>query len=211
MGRKEDAYNYIKEAIFTNRLVQGEPVREEEISAALGISRTPVREAFRMLEAEGTLVSYPSRGTFVSVITPYDVEEIFELRTILECSALKKSIYRITDQELDTALEKFAAAKEDGGWESHLVADSYLHGLIVEKSGSKRLKGFVNNLNTQVQRIRSISAVGDARRDASYQEHMDIIQAIRERDLEKCTAALGYHLRLVAKAAIENAEIMGAS
>ena len=55
MGRKEDAYNYIKEAIFTNRFAQGEPVREEEISAALGISRTPVREAFRMLEAEGAL------------------------------------------------------------------------------------------------------------------------------------------------------------
>ena len=70
MDRKNQAYEYVKNTILNGDLPQGAPVKELELAATLNMSRTPIREALRQLEAEGVVVSYPSRGTFVTTITP---------------------------------------------------------------------------------------------------------------------------------------------
>lgn len=210
MGRKELAYEYIKEAILTNKLKPGTPVREMDIVAQLNMSRTPIREAMRDLEAEGLLVSFSSRGTFVASITPYDVEEISELRTLMEIWALERSFYRITDAELDYIQEEVEQAKETGDWERNHRADRLLHKLIVEKSGSRRAVQFINNLNTQIERIRRVSASHHGRSQLSYEEHMRIVQCIRSRDIEASRTALKQHLQSVGASAIESAKTMSA-
>ena len=101
VDKKTEAYNYIKEEILSNRLQPDEPILELAISEKLKMSRTPIREAMRELESEGLIVSYPSRGSFVTALSPYDVEEIGELRILLEGWALERSINRITEEELD--------------------------------------------------------------------------------------------------------------
>ena len=80
MSRREQAYEYIKKEIVTGKLKGGTPILELELSESLKMSRTPIREALKELEAEGAVVSYASRGTFVTELTPYDVEDIFNLR-----------------------------------------------------------------------------------------------------------------------------------
>ena len=80
MSRKDQAYDYIRKRIITGNLKDGTPILENDLSEELHMSRTPIREALRDLEAEGAVVSYAFRGTFVTALTPYDVEDIFDLR-----------------------------------------------------------------------------------------------------------------------------------
>ena len=209
MSRKQRAYDYLKNAIITSAIPAGSPVREMDVATALEMSRTPIREAMRELETEGVLKSYPSRGTFVVPITPSDVEEIYELRTLHELWAIERSFDRITDEELDVVEKMFKESYTAGDWETWHRADRLLHRLIIERSGSKRLASFVGTLNTQVDRIRTVSASRDqSRLEISYREHMEIIELIRKRDLPKCKEALRSHLRSVANSAIDSSRVL---
>ena len=204
MNRKNEAYIYIKDAILDNKFPQGTPLREVDIATSLKMSRSPVREALRDLESEGIVVSYPGRGTFVSTLTPYDVEEIYDLRAMLEEYALKKSFSRITPEDLDEVENNFKVAQSNFDWEQYHMADRALHGLIVGKCGNKRLIQFLDTLNFQVERIRRFSDHNKARTSgARLQEHLDIISFMRKGDLDGSLNALRLHLRNVADSAID--------
>ena len=203
MSRKEEAYNYIRKGIVTGELKGGMPILEVDLSETLHISRTPIREALRDLEAEGVVISYASRGTFVTELTPYDVEDIFDLRLLFELWALERGINRITDTELDIITQKLVDAEKSGNWDEDFHSDICLHTMIIEKSGSKRLVGFMNNLYTQVERISYRAFLNKTYNRNSFQEHMELIASIRERDLDKSREVLSRHLKAVANAAIE--------
>lgn len=204
MNRKQQAYDFLKKAIITNAIPAGEPVREKNLAEELNMSRTPIREAMRELETEGILMSFPGRGTFVVPITPSDVEEIYELRSMHELWAIERSFDRITREELEFVEKAFEASYQAANWQAWHHADRLLHRLILEKSGNKRLIVFMSTLNTQLDRIRGVSAARDtARFDVSYREHKQIIEHLRARNLPKCKEALRYHLRSVANSAIE--------
>ena len=204
MNRKQQAYDFLKKAIISNTYPAGTPVREMDLAAELNMSRTPIREAMRELEIEGVLISYPARGTFVVPLTLSDVEEIYELRAMHELWAIERSYDRISEEELAFVEKIFDESYRSANWETWHQADRLLHRLIIEKSGSKRLVTFVNTLNTQMDRIRGVSAARDLTRlETSYKEHMAIIDCIRRRDLPQCKKVLQGHLRSVANSAIE--------
>ena len=206
MDKKSQAYEYLKHAIIVDEIPPGSPLVELELSESLQMSRTPIREAMRQLETEGLVTTYPARGSFVTVLTPDDVQEIYELRLALELWALERSIARITDEELDALQAAFGEGYRTGAWETLHNADQGLHDLITEKAWSRRLLMLLSLLNTQAERIRYQSARSLGRDDLSYREHLHIIQCIRERDLEKSRAALRTHLRSVANSAMDAAK-----
>lgn len=206
MDKKSQAYEYLKHAITVDEIPPGSPLVELELSESLQMSRTPIREAMRQLETEGLVTTYPARGSFVTVLTPDDVQEIYELRLALELWALERSIARITDEELDALQAAFEEGYRTGAWETLHNADRGLHDLITEKAWSRRLLMLLSLLNTQAERIRYQSARSLGRDDLSYREHLHIIQCIRERDLEKSRAALRTHLRSVANSAMDAAK-----
>ena len=206
MDKKSQAYEYLKHAIIVDEIPPGSPLVELELSESLQMSRTPIREAMRQLETEGLVTTYPARGSFVTVLTPDDVQEIYELRLALELWALERSIARITDEELDALQAAFEEGYRTGAWETLHNADRGLHDLITEKAWSRRLLMLLSLLNTQEERIRYQSARSLGRDDLSYREHLHIIQCIRERDLEKSRAALRTHLRSVANSAMDAAK-----
>lgn len=206
MDKKSQAYEYLKHAIIVDEIPPGSPLVELELSESLQMSRTPIREAMRQLETEGLVTTYPARGSFVTVLTPDDVQEIYELRLALELWALERSIARITDEELDALQAAFEEGYRTGAWETLHNADRGLHDLITEKAWSRRLLMLLSLLNTQAERIRYQSAQSLGRDDLSYREHLHIIQCIRERDLEKSRAALRTHLRSVANSAMDAAK-----
>lgn len=209
MDRKNEAYLYIKNAIINNDFPQGSPLREVDISSTLKMSRSPVREALRDLESEGVVISYPARGTFVATITPYDVEEIYELRAMFEIWALQKAFFRITEEELTRIEKQFIATSEPFDWEAYHQADRDFHQLYIDKCGSRRLALFVSTLNTQVERIRRYSDKNTGRSiKARLAEHLHIIECIRRRDLDASIEALRLHLKNVSDAAIETCRIM---
>ena len=87
----------LREKIIRGEIREGEQLRQDAIAAEFQVSRIPVREALRQLEAEGLIIIVPHRGAVVSALSPEDVEELFHIRAVLECEVLKLSIPRLTE------------------------------------------------------------------------------------------------------------------
>lgn len=208
MNRKRMVYDYLLEAIVSNQLPPGAPIIETEISSTLKTSRTPVREALKALEADGLVTHYPLRGTFISEITPYDVEEIFSLRTMLEVFALHLAYDKITDDELNRVEDRFLGLTAESSKEAYALADKSLHTLIVDRAGNCRLKQFLNILNGQIERFRRIAANAPSRLPSSRAEHLEILAMIRRKDLKGSEESLRKHLNNVKVSTLETAKMM---
>ena len=202
-SKKDVAYEYLKEGILSGELKPGSPISEMAVAKDLEISRTPLREAMRELEREGLMVSYPDRGSFVTTVTPSEVDEIYELRAMIECWCLKKGFDRLDRRELRYIKEDFRTAYDMDDWELFHKADRKFHGMIVDSAASPRIRNFMNNLNAQTERIRRISARGVSRNEKSLKEHSAIIDAILDNDREAAERALKEHLSSVGETAIE--------
>ncbi len=193
------AYKYIRDAIMTYELMPGQVIVEQDLSDAIGISRTPVRDALKQLQMEGLVRQIPSRGTFVTDITLQDVEELFQIRVLLETVALKVAIMDATEAELNAAYESLNMLDDkqiDDKTTKELYYDSdrSLHYLIMKYSRNSRMIAFHKNIESQLERLRRISSITPMRLAVSRKEHLDIIEAIRSRDLEKAEEALVTHL-----------------
>ena len=95
----------LRQAIIEGTLASGETIRQDQLAAAFGVSRMPIREALRQLEAEGLVEFYPHRGSVVAAIEPKDILELFEIRLLLECHAIPKAVASIDPASLDRAAD----------------------------------------------------------------------------------------------------------
>ncbi|MDA8228319.1 MAG: GntR family transcriptional regulator [Desulfitobacterium hafniense] len=202
-SRKNIAYNYLREAILTWKLHPGSPIVEQDISDQLSISRTPVREALKLLEAEGLVKVMPQRGTFVFELSTQDVEEIFALRENLEVLALQAAIQSIPIDELNNLEAYLTTLTEQSPPEHFFTSDRQLHALIVVNGGNERLALFLDSLNAQVEQVRRVSALRPNRLDVSMREHLAIVQAIQARDIITAEAELRQHIRNVKQSTLD--------
>lgn len=200
---KQKAYDFLYNSIITNELRPGQPIIEQEISSTLGSSRTPVREALKQLESEGLVRHIPGRGTFVSEVTTQDVEEIFALRSMLEVLALQSAWKKINDEEINKVEQFLTSLDSNCSADEFYRSDRMIHDLIVKNGGNRRLESFLNNINAQIERIRIISSLTPQRLAKSKTEHLAIIDALRERNLEKTEELLRAHINNVKESAIE--------
>jgi len=201
--RKNIAYNYLREAILTWGIPPGNPIVEQEISDYLGISRTPVREALKLLEAEGLVKVVSQRCTIVSELTTQDLEEIFALRESLEVLALEVAIHNIPMQDLDKLEGQLSLLTSQSPPEQFFESDRMLHGLIVKHGRNERLAHILDSLNAQVERMRRIAAVRPNRLDMSMREHLAIVRAIQARDWATAEAELRQHTRNVKESTLD--------
>lgn len=201
--RKEIAYDYLYEGIISSKIPPGAPIVEQEISDILGISRTPVREALKQLEAQGLVKYVPQRGTFAEEIGMQDVEEIFALRETLELLALKVAIEVIPDEELSRMEKMLKTLDQQSSFEDFYESDRSLHNLIVRYGRNRRLNAFLNSLNSQIEMLRRISAITPKRLEKSKQEHTEILMALKERDHEKASKVLSAHIRNIKESVIK--------
>ncbi len=192
-----DVYNYLYNAILTQELKPGQPISEIGISKALGISRSPLREALRILQAEGLVNHYPGRGMFVAAFTEKDLMEVYALRELFEVYSLENMIRYVSDEQLDKLEENFRNAKQDSGFdrEKMFQADLALHSAIIKGSGNYRLQEFMNTLDIQSNVIKNISRGIPELFQISCEKHIAIIQAIRERNLELAQERLRNHIQ----------------
>lgn len=208
MSRKKQVYDYLLEAIISNRIPPGTPIVETNIATDLNMSRTPIREALQELEAEGLVCRYPSIGTVVSHITPHDVEELFNLRILLEIYALQSSWDKITEEELDELEKMFSDLDLKSSKEAYHEADKRLHSLIVNRAGNSRLKKFLDLLNSQIERFRRVAAFSETRSDQSKKEHLEIIHSLKKRNLKAAEDSLRKHLLSVKNSTLEVAKLL---
>lgn len=201
--RTKIAYDYLYNGIVSNKILPGSPLIEQEISNILGISRTPVREALKQLEAQGLIRYIPQRGAFVEELGIQDVDEIFALREGLEILALKVSIDLIPDEEISKLERVFKELDYSSKYEDFYNSDRNLHNLIVKYGQNRRLDAFLNSLNSQIEVLRRVSSRTPKRLETSKQEHMKILMALKERNKEEAIKALKEHMENVKRSVIK--------
>lgn len=189
------AYDYIFNCIVSGEFPLGSPISEADIAATLGISRAPIREAFKILQAESLITYFHGRGTFVMTISQEDVIELFELRIAFEITALRNDYNIIPDYELIKVRKAIEALDDNAMPEQFYAVDSMLHGMIVRYCGNERLIRFYDTINKQFSIVRRISASDPDHFSRSKKWHFKILDAIQNRNLEDAEKLLYNHLR----------------
>ena len=196
----QSAYNQIKDAICQGQIAPGDILSESQLASQLSMSRTPVREALRTLASEGFVDIRNGIGAYVKPLSSKDMEDLYEVRCLLEMQAIKTSIYRIPDAEINALEQRFQAicdACERGehpgqGEVSNL--DWELHSLLVDRCTNNYIKEIVAGNNSNLRRYQSLSVnvLGDVHESA--RQHLEILRVLRSRDLDKLEEVLHAHL-----------------
>jgi DNA-binding GntR family transcriptional regulator len=197
---KDRALDYVKTQVLTGAFPGGELISEGEVAAALGMSRTPVREAFLRLEAEGLLRLYPQRGALVVPVSSEEAHAVIEARRVLEQFAAGKVIARgpaeraAVFERLSAELQRQrdAAAKSD--WDDFSDADRAFHDVILQESGNVIVAGFYSSLRDRQMRMNRELVMHEERVTTILEEHRLFAEAVRDGDLGRTEAVLGTHL-----------------
>lgn len=190
-------YEELFRQIIHGDLAANTLLSESDIAKQMASSRTPVREALLMLEGDGLVRRYPGRGCLVTEITLQDVDEIFELRLQLELLALRKAYAALTPELLRELEEQLERLDKDSSPDDFYAADRRLHELLAQYCGNTRLQAFLDTLDSQIERLRYISARRPDRLRESRAEHLDIIRALTAQNLPLAEEMLARHIRNV--------------
>ena len=190
-------FNKLRENILNGVYDEGEELKEIAIGKELGVSRTPVREAFRQLELEGLIQIVPNKGAYVTGITPKDIHDIYMIRSSLEGMAAKLAVKNITKEQLEEMeenvyLASFHASK--GHMEQMTELDSRFHHILYEACGSKMLENLLQDFHQYVIRIRKKTLSTKERGVASNEEHKAIMEAIKSKDEKKAEKLANTHI-----------------
>jgi len=198
----EQVADVLREAILRGVLRGGQQLQQDVLAAQFGVSRIPVREALRRLDAEGLVTVYPHRGAVVSELSATEVEEIYEIRVPLECLALRLAIPRLTKADLDRAaaiLDEIDQVEEIGRWSE---LNRSFHMTLYTPANRKRLLSLIATLRANVDRYHRIYISLMQHKMQSQQEHRRILDACRRRYRGEATRALERHLMTAAQGLI---------
>ena len=200
VAAKDRAHNYVKRQVLTGAFPGGELISEGEVAAALGMSRTPVREAFLRLEAEGLLRLYPQRGALVVPVSSEEARAVIEARLVLEQFAARKVIGRGTavraavSERLSAELQRQRDAVAQSDWEEFSDADRAFHDVTLQESGNAIVAGFYSSLRDRQMRMNRELVMHEERITTILDEHRVIAEAVRDGDLQRTDEALRMHL-----------------
>ncbi|MFZ5633849.1 MAG: GntR family transcriptional regulator [Bacillota bacterium] len=193
----------LREAILSGILGDGQQLRQDEIAEQFGVSRIPVREALRKLEAEGLVTFYPHRGAVVSQLSPGEVREIFEIRVLLECQALHLAIPHLSKSRLKQAEAILEATDEEDDASRLSEFNLEFHTILYTPANRPYLLSFINNLHANVDRYMRICLHLIKHKAKSQQEHHQILEACRQRDACTAVEILKRHIETGGKLVIE--------
>jgi DNA-binding GntR family transcriptional regulator len=185
MTLRESILETIRDAITSGVLKPGEKVAEPELAERFGISRTPIREAFRQLESEGYLTVIPRKGAVVASFSERDIEEFYAIKSILEGYAARLACNNLSEKEIErlNAINNKLDLMARGGDVKHFFkVHNDFHDLFIKASDNEKLMDLINMLVQKFQRLRIASLSIPGRMDVSVQEHWKIIDAFRRRD-----------------------------
>lgn len=194
---REVIFDTLREAIITGELKPGERLMEVKLAEKMGVSRTPVREAIRMLELEGLVDMLPRKGAHVAELSAKDIMDVLEVRASMDSLATRLAAERITDEEIKELRQiqvQFANYVEKNNLQGSIKKDVEFHELIYRASRNDRLLQIANNLREQVQRFRVIYLKDYSSPKNLIKEHEDICDAISSRNLDMAQKYAQIHI-----------------
>lgn len=194
---RDVVFQTLRQAIVTGEFSPGERLMEIKLANKLGVSRTPVREAIRMLELEGLVVMIPRRGAEVARITEKDLRDALEVRTAIEELSVELACARIDEEgkeKLKRACMEFKEAIDTKHVQNIVDGDVKFHDVIFELTQNERLINLAHNLREQVYRYRVEYVKDFSYHDILVKEHYDITNAILMNDVATAKEIMRKHL-----------------
>jgi DNA-binding GntR family transcriptional regulator len=159
-------------------------VAEPELADRFGISRTPIREAFRQLESEGFITVIPRKGAIVASLSSKDISEFYDLKMVLEGYAARLATKTLTEKDfsrMESLNRQMEAASEKNDLRRVLALHNEFHDVFLKACGNDKLHSIVSNMVMQFQRFRLILAMR-GRMEGSIRQHWEIIEAFKKRN-----------------------------
>lgn len=192
---EEEAYNFLLEAICCGRYRKGDRLIAEDIAGEIGMSRMPVREAFRRLDAQGLVTLRPNRGAIVSGLDIDQLQEVFEMRSALEGLAMRLAVPNIGERQL-AALERLLDEMDDYRDESAEWVSRHrkFHEYLCSLSGRPRLLKQISALYALIEAPMRLWLQHVDKPLSARQEHAVILEAIRAGDAQQAEAVVREHI-----------------
>jgi DNA-binding GntR family transcriptional regulator len=187
------AYARLRDWILDGTLAPGEPLRDTALAEALGMSRTPIRDALQRLEEEGLVLTGPTRRTCVSEVTVKQAREVYPIMAMLEALAIRLALPTMDEPALAALREAnthLAEALAAGAAAAATAADEAVHAAFVSRCGNDELIALVGDLRAKVRRLEG-AFWGSADRSPSLADHEEIAAALAARDATRAERALG--------------------
>ena len=189
-------FHKIRDDILSRKYKEHEELKEVAIGEELGVSRTPVREAFRQLELEGLIQIIPNKGAYVTGITVNDVKDIYMIRSRLEGLCARWATEKITDEQMEEMEENVYLAEfhaQKGHMDQMAELDNRFHEIMYEACDSKMLEHLLKDYHNYVLRVRR-KTLSTNRGTESNNEHRMIMEAIKAKDADKAEELAHAHM-----------------
>ena len=194
---RDVVFHTLREAILRGDLKPGERLMELQLAAKLGVSRTPIREAIRMLEQEGLAVTIPRKGAEVAKMTEKDMQDVLQVREALDELAANIACERMTKEELNTLIEamhEFEASTRTRDLKRIAEMDVKFHDVIYHATNNPKLVNMVGNLREQMYRYRVEYLKDEANYPTLLKEHKEIVEGFVTRNKELIKDSMRKHV-----------------
>ncbi len=195
----EVAFQHLRQAILTGKLKEGDRVKESRLAAEWEIGVTPLREAVRRMAAIGYVILQPNHAPVVRKLSADDLREIYALRELLECFALRRvwdTIRKCDLKRLGELVAKAnAATTKNRRLQAQFALDTELHQLWVAPEKNPWLASILERLLIYRPNLMKVLAAHPSFVDEAFHEHLQILEALEKRDLDLAVELLGYHIR----------------
>jgi len=189
----------LRDQIIRGEIPEGAQLRQDAIATQFKVSRIPVREALRQLDAEGLIAIVPNRGAVVPALSPDDIEELFSIRALLEPEILKLSIPRLTKDdfsEADAVLRKYVNELRRN---DHVSAWGRLnwqfHSILYSRANQPRFMAIIRNVNNNGERYTRLQLYLTHGIKRANEEHHQILEFCRQRDITQACNLLRQHIQ----------------
>jgi len=178
-------------------LKEGDRIVEKPLCDAMGVSRTPLREALRLLSSEGLIQLIPNKGARVAQPSMQDIREMFQVMSLLEGTCARQCVEKLNEKglrKLENLHEKLEKHAEEKNYEKYMAVNHNYHSLVQELAGSKILSEVINGLRQKILLYRYRQIYMPNRLAASMQEHRDLQAALRAKNPEAAERLMKEHL-----------------
>ncbi|HZS49012.1 MAG TPA: GntR family transcriptional regulator [Blastocatellia bacterium] len=188
----------LRDKILRGEIKEGEQLRQHAIAAQFNVSRIPVREAFRQLEAEGLITIIDHRGAIVSALSPEEIEELFQIRAVLESTIIKDAIPNITEDDLakaEAALKEFEEALANSSETSNLGDLHWrFHSALYKPANRPRFMSILQTVNNNADRYIRLHIIFTKQLDQQSSDHWSLLELCRKRDANTAAKRLEEHI-----------------
>lgn len=194
---REKVYDTLKQMIIDGVIKPGERIIETEYSNKFQISRTPIREAIRMLELEGLVESQTTGGVIVKTLTREEISEIYKIRIALESLIIEEIIKKINNQDikkLEKVLKNTKKAFEVKDIEKVFSLFTEFNQILYDIASLPKVTGMINNINLYLKRFRKLSIDNPSRKEEAFEDHVQILEAIKNKELSTAISINRMHL-----------------